>query len=421
MQSLLVKLDPLSPGHTVNDVGEILMREDYRRFLCLPVVDDGRPVGTISRDQLQSIYMMMFGRELHGRKSVASVMNPSPLVVEMQHSMDHVSQYIAANVRFPITEDFIITHDGEYAGVGHVVDLLRLTQQQLDRRNRDLATAYKRLQSSQTQLVQSEKMASLGQMVAGVAHEINTPLGYVKNNVNLARELLGQLQLQVAAYEGLITRLNSGEADEAEVEASLMAIGDLREQFGAGFAPEDLDNLFDDTLYGVEQISEIVLNLRDFSRLDQAPVDAVNLNQCIDSALLIARNVLKHKAEVIKECGTLPPVSCSPSQINQVLLNLLTNAAQAIEERGRILVRSYADEHYVHVLVQDTGKGIAKDDVKKIFDPFYTTKPIGQGTGLGLSIAYQIVRRHGGHIRVASQPGVGTKFCVSLPHKRTLN
>ncbi|MFZ5485123.1 MAG: ATP-binding protein [Pseudomonadota bacterium] len=421
MESLLVRVTPLTPRHTVNDVSELLLQQDYRRFLCLPVVDQGQPVGTVSRDELQTIFMKMYGRELHGRKPVVTVMNPKPLVVDIEQPLDRISQYIADNVRFPITEDFIITRENQYLGVGHVVDLLRSMQARLDHRNRELAKAYDRLKSSQTQLVQSEKMASLGQMVAGVAHEINTPLGYVKNNINLARDALSLMQTRLIAYESLLARLMSGEADEIELEAGLASIREMREEFESGFTREDVENLFDDTLYGVEQISEIVLNLRDFSRLDQAPVDNVNLNQCLDSALLIARNVLKHKAEIIKDYGNTPPVTCAPSQINQIFLNLLTNAAHAIDDKGRILVKTYSDERYVHAIVQDTGKGIPQENLKHIFDPFFTTKPIGQGTGLGLSIAYQIVRRHGGHIRVASQVGLGTKFCVSLPHRLKLN
>lgn len=411
----------MSPAHTVNDVSEILLRDDYRRFLCLPVVEAGRPIGSVSRDELQTIFMRMYGRELNGRKPVVRIMNPSPLVVDLAQPVDEVGQYITANVRFPITEDFIITRNGEYLGLGHVVDLIRLMQQRLNHRNEELALAYRQIKSSQVQLVQSEKMASLGQMVAGVAHEINTPLGYVKNNVILARDLISHIQVRLQAYEDLMLRLLSGEADESEVETMLETLGELREHFDASYPPEDVENLFDDTLHGVEQISEIVLNLRDFSRLDQAPVENVSLNQCLDSALLIARNVLKHKAQVIKEYGEIPQVTCSPSQINQVFLNLLTNAAHAIEKQGRILIKTHFDEHFVHATVQDTGRGIPEENLKKIFDPFFTTKPIGEGTGLGLSIAYKIVRSHGGHLRVASKVGVGTKFAVSLPLNRTLN
>ncbi len=412
---MLVPLAPLSPAQTVNEVGEILLDREYRRFLCLPVVDRGRPVGAISRDEVQSIFMKMYGRELNGRKPIFSVMNPRPLVVDMDQSLDQVGRYISANIRFPITEDFIITRNGEYVGVGHVVDLLGAMQSRLGRANSELTQACERLKSSRAQLVQSEKMASLGQMVAGVAHEINTPLGYVKNNVGLARDLLDQVGRRLAVCEALLARLVSGEADEAEVEASLAEIAELRENMGVEVASEDIAALFDDTQYGIDQISEIVLNLRDFSRLDQAPVDSVDLNQCFDSALLIARNAIKYKAKVIKQYGAIPKVRCSPSQINQIFLNLLTNAAHAIEGEGRIAVKTYADQRFVHVEVQDTGKGIAEEHLTRIFDPFFTTKPPGEGTGLGLSIAYQIARRHNGHLRVVSKLGLGTKFRLSLP------
>jgi two-component system NtrC family sensor kinase len=175
-------------------------------------------------------------------------------------------------------------------------------------------------------------MASLGQMVAGVAHEINTPLGYVRNNnLGLARGMFGQMQEMVRTYEGFLAMLMSGTADEESVRDRLAAVMAAKEAFDAGYSAEDVEVLFEDTDYGIGQISEIVLNLKNLSRLDQAPVDDVDLNECLDSALLIARNVLKHKAEVIKVYGRLPRVSCAPSQINQVFLNLLTNAAQAIE------------------------------------------------------------------------------------------
>ncbi len=415
LESLLVRVAPLTPAHTVNDVGDMLLRQDYRRFLCLPVVVEGRPIGSVSRDGLQGIFMSRYGRELKGRKSVVQIMNPRPLTVDLQQSADEVGQYITANIQFPITEDFIITRDGEYLGLGHVVDLIRTIQDRLDQRNQQLARAYQQLKSSQEQLVQSEKMASLGQLVAGVAHEINTPLGYVKNNVGLIRELITSLRSQLATYDDLLNHLLAGDADEAEVTRSLESLAEMRAYLQDGCSSEDLDGLFDDTLHGIDHIAEIVLNLRDFSRLDQAPVDEVSLNQCLDSALLIARNLLKHKAEVIKDYGDIPRVTCSPSQINQVFLNLLTNAAHAIESHGRIIIKTYADAQYVHATVQDSGCGIAEENLRKIFDPFFTTKPVGQGAGLGLSIAYRIVRNHGGYLRVASKVGVGTKFAVSLP------
>lgn len=368
---------------------------------------------------MQGIFLTRYGRELLGRKPVTAVMNRQPLVVDLDSDMETASHYITTHVRFPITEDFIFARDGAYIGIGHVVDLLRVMQGRLRRRNVEVARAYARLKSSQAQLVQSEKMASLGQMVAGVAHEINTPLGYVKNNIGLVRESFDRLHGRLSAYEALIDALAKGNADESDIEARLAGVASMRAE--ESDVPEDVASLFDDTLYGVEQIAEIVLNLRDFSRLDHAPVDHIDLNKSLDSVLLIARNILKHKAEIHKRYADIPPVSCSPSQINQVFLNLLTNAAQAIDSRGRILVKTEADARFVHVTVQDTGRGIDPEQLAKIFDPFYTTKPVGQGTGLGLTIAYQIVERHGGKIRVASRAGEGSKFCVSLPHEHGLN
>jgi signal transduction histidine kinase len=179
---------------------------------------------------------------------------------------------------------------------------------------------------------------------------------------------------------------------------------------------EDVEALFGDTLFGVDTIKELVINLRNFSRLDAAKVAEVSLNDCLDQTLVIANNVLKNKVEIIKRYGEIPPVPCSPSQINQVLLNMMSNAAQAIEhEQGKLLLKTEAEGTWVKVSIQDNGKGISPENLQKIFDPFFTTKPVGQGTGLGLSISYQIVQAHGGTIHAASVPGKGTKFVISLP------
>lgn len=420
MQSFIIPLEPLGPDDTVDEVSELLLQSRYERFLCLPIVDQNKPIGSISRSTLQKIYMRQFGRELYGKKSVTHVMNPEPLVVGVEYPIVEASQYITRHLRFPISEDFIMTRNGQYCGIGHVVDLLKAMDQQLADRNREVAAAYRRLKSSQAQLVQSEKMASLGQMVAGVAHEINTPLGYVKNNITLAQDMLQRMQTLLVAHESLLELLTGDEAaDEAMIHHQLATVTELRSHFYDSYQLEEIEPLFEDTLYGIEQISEIVVNLKNFSRLDQAAVDNVNLNQCIDSALLIAKNVLKHKVEIIKDYGTLPPISCSPSQLNQVFLNLLTNAAQAIAERGKITIKTYADAQYVYASIRDTGKGIAKDSLKKIFDPFFTTKPIGEGTGLGLSIVYKIIQDHQGSIGVASEVGVGTRFVIRLPQQKT--
>ncbi|OUD12398.1 ATP-binding protein [Thioflexithrix psekupsensis] len=292
-------------------------------------------------------------------------------------------------------------------------------EQRVAERTRELATAYKRLKSSQTQLVQSEKMASLGQMVAGVAHEINTPLGYVKNNVSMTQRLLKQAENLLQQYRELVELLLSGETDENTLQAKIAEVLELANEFFEEDTFAETDQLLKDTLYGIEQISELVVNLRNFSRLDQARIADVNMNENLDSVLTIAHNMLKHRVEVIKEYGELPPVSCSPSQLNQVFLNLITNASQAVTPgNGKVIIKTSADNDHVYVSIQDNGCGIPKEILNKIFDPFFTTKPVGEGTGLGLSISHQIVHQHGGKIKVASQQGKGTRFTVSLPRQR---
>lgn len=418
---LCVNIEPLKPHFKVVDVGDIFLDKNYDRFLSLPVVDEGRPIGTISRSHVQQIFMSRFGRELHGNKPIAGIMNPAPLIVSLDQPVEEASQYITRNISFPITEDFIVTNDDGYHGVGSVIDLIRALEGRLLNQNRSLAQAYEKLKASQAQLVQSEKMASLGQMVAGVAHEINTPLGYVKSNMEIARDAYQKMDALSNAYDMLFGMIQSPETDEAVLGEHLAELQNMRAELAEVFPRESMEGLFDDSLYGLQQISEIVVSLKDFSRLDRAPVDDVDLNQCIDAALRIGHNVIKHKAEVVREFGELPRVSCSPSQINQVFLNLLTNAAQAMEGYGRIKIRTFADERFIHAIVQDNGKGIPPESLEKIYDPFFTTKPVGQGTGLGLSIVFGIIKDHKGHIQVKSEVGKGTAFCVSLPIKRVVN
>ena len=272
-----------------------------------------------------------------------------------------------------------------------------------------------RLEKAQTQLVQQEKMASLGQMVAGVAHEINTPLGYVRNNVEMVRDVFTELSEAARQMHHLVELFADPEADEARLTTQIQTVTTQVGALGDGVL-DDTRSLFEDTLFGVDQIRDLVVNLRNFSRLDQARVAQISLNDCLDQTLMIANNVIKDCLAVVKRYGDVPAVSCSPSQINQVLLNLVTNAAQAVPDSGgKLLLKTEADGDWVHVSVQDNGKGIAPEHLAKIFDPFFTTKPVGQGTGLGLSISFQIVEAHGGRLQGAPKPGIGTRFVLSLP------
>lgn len=422
LERLLRPVAPLLPGISIADVADRLLTPEHKAFLSLPIVDgSGRPVGLVSRSTLQDIFMQRFGRDLRGRHPVEEVMNPAPLTVSLDTSLEEAAKQITAQLQYPITEDFILVDArGHYRGLGTVLDLLKAMEARIAQRNLVLRKALVELKESQTQLVQSEKMASLGQMVAGVAHELNTPLGYVQNNLQLLRELSAPLFDLAAAQATLADCLNDPQCDEARLAQALQTAEQARQDAAPELLAEDLAQLFDDTFYGLGQIAELVVGLKDFARLDRAISEEVDLNECIRSALLIARNNIKDKAETLLQLGELPRIPCAPSQINQVLLNLLNNAAQAIEGFGRIHIKTWAEAEAVFISLQDSGRGMPPAVLARIFDPFFTTKPVGQGTGLGLSISYKIIQDHGGQIRVASEPGRGTRFLIRLPRPQAL-
>jgi signal transduction histidine kinase len=298
--------------------------------------------------------------------------------------------------------------------------LLNAANEELERRvverTRELSEALRQLKESEVQLIQNEKMASLGQMVAGVVHEINTPLAYVKNSLGSVTGKLPDLTRLIAETEKLLEMLRSGAARPEDLADQFGLTDRLVAQLQAHHVTDDLQALAKDGLYGIAQISEIVANLKNFSRLDRSKVGSFNLNEGLDSALMLARHELRRHG-VKKNYGDIPPLTCSPSQINQVFLNLINNAAQAIDPGpGLITITTRReDDQHIAVEVADNGNGIPPEILPRIFDPFFTTKDVGKGTGLGLSIVYKIVEQHGGRISVASNPGVGTRFTVVLP------
>jgi two-component system NtrC family sensor kinase len=413
LRQLVMDAPGIPPHLLVSEVAGMFMDETHGKLLSLPVLDGDKPVGVISRARMQQVLFRQYGRELFGKKPITEIMNASPVVIESDMALNEASKTVTERLKFPVTEDFIITEGGRYVGMGAVMHLLNAMEAQLAAQTEDLTSAYKQLKASQLQLIQSEKMASLGQMVAGVAHEINTPLGYVKNNIEMMEMYFESNRVMVEASNALADVLLSPTSSEQELQERLAALAELRQN--PIDAADDVIKLFADTRFGVDQISELVQNLKNFSRLDRAAAADVDLNECLESAVLLARNVLKTRVEVVRQYGELPRISCMPSQLNQVFLNMLTNAAQAIEGSGRILLKTEAEDGWLKITVQDTGKGIPADVLPRVFDPFFTTKPVGQGTDLGLSISYQIVQQHGGDIRVTSQPGKGTRFTVRLP------
>lgn len=323
------------------------------------------------------------------------------------------------------------------AGVFFFVLRLRIKNQQLDRayvklseanenlegqvheRTKDLSKALKHVQEQETQLIQSEKMASLGQMIAGVAHEINTPLAYARSNARMVRSSLEELQAVISLQDRALSVLTAEEMTEEEAAMALGEAAAKRDEVNPVELAGDLDILLNDAGHGLTQIAELVASLKDFSRVDRSRHDFFNVNHGLDSALKIAHNQIKDHIEVVKDFGEVPEVECAPSQINQVFLNLITNAGQAIEGNGKITLHTRREGEGVRIRLIDTGSGMSDEVKAKIFEPFFTTKPVGQGTGLGLSIVFRIIEDHGGKIDVISAPGQGTEFSIYLPLRQT--
>jgi signal transduction histidine kinase len=290
-------------------------------------------------------------------------------------------------------------------------------------RTQELSGTLADLKESQVQLVQAEKMSSLGQLVAGISHEINTPLLYLANNAELIRERLEPLRDFIVACVNAFSIKSEDFADRAEYQAKFVgALRDvkviLRDQ-ELEAAIEEIQDLTRDSIAGLGELTEMAQSLKDFSRLDRAPIASFDVNAGIDKTLLIAKNIIKHKATVTKMYGEIPEIQCSPSQVNQVFLNIITNAAQAIENQGEIVIETklYDPEH-VAIRISDTGCGIPEENLSKIRDPFFTTKEVGTGTGLGLSIVDEIIRSHFGELQIESVVGKGSTFTVILPIKR---
>ncbi|MCK0511414.1 ATP-binding protein [Aromatoleum buckelii] len=264
----------------------------------------------------------------------------------------------------------------------------------------------RKLEEAQNQLLQSEKMASIGQLAAGVAHEINNPIAFVNSNLGTLQRYTNDMLKLLAAYEQL---------EETLAADKLRDLDELKKEVDAAYLSEDIASLLSESLDGLQRVKRIVQDLKDFSHVDRSEREWANLETGLESTLNVVWNELKYKAEVVKEYGNPPQIECFPSQINQVFMNLLINAAHAIDNRGRITLRTGHDAHNVWVEVKDTGKGIKPEHVGRIFEPFFTTKAVGKGTGLGLSLSYGIVHKHGGRIEVRSEVGTGSTFRVVLP------
>ncbi|KVH44861.1 histidine kinase [Burkholderia diffusa] len=289
------------------------------------------------------------------------------------------------------------------------IDERRAAQSRLEQEKDEQRRLLRALEETHVQLLQSEKLASIGQLAAGVAHEINNPIGFISANLNTLRTWVRSLLDVIAAHDAALAQLEPATRD---------ALTAMRGAADLDYLRDEIVTLIDESIDGAVRVRRIVQDLRDFSRPGSGEWSVVDIHAGLESTLNVVHNELKYKADIVREYGDVPQVECLPSQLNQVFMNLLVNAAQAIPVRGVITIRTSSDGEQVTIAISDTGTGMTPDVVRRIFDPFFTTKPVGQGTGLGLSVSHGIVERHRGAIDVTSEPGRGTTFCVRLPIRR---
>ncbi|MDO8650665.1 MAG: ATP-binding protein [Undibacterium sp.] len=294
--------------------------------------------------------------------------------------------------------------------VGSLTDITQRKQMEsaLQKKGEEQQALIGKLQEAQEQLVQSEKMASVGQLAAGIAHEINNPVGFVNSNMGTLKTYVATLFDVLDQYDGLVKKFPEGH----EVTKRF---ADIRKKADIEFLKDDVADLVNESMDGLKRVKDIVQSLKDFSHVGETELLEADIHLGIDTTLNIVMNEIKYKATIVKEYGQLPLVKCLISQLNQVFMNLLVNASHAIKDTGVITVSTGCNDAWIWIKISDTGAGIPPENLHRIFEPFFTTKPVGSGTGLGLSLSYGIVKKHGGRIDVESEVGKGTSFTIHIP------
>jgi|WetSurMetagenome_2_1015567.scaffolds.fasta_scaffold09229_3 two-component system, NtrC family, sensor kinase len=268
------------------------------------------------------------------------------------------------------------------------------------------------------QLLQSDKMASIGQLAAGVAHEINNPTGFISSNLVTLNDYQKDLTSVIEQYRELVGEVRGIKRDinpGLQLDKKINQILELEEKIDIDFLLDDVPKLVSESIEGTKRIKQIVLDLKDFAHPGENELKYSDINKNLDSTLNVVWNEIKYKAVVNKDYGELPLIKCYPQQLNQVFMNILVNAAQSIRKDGMIKIATLAENGHVRVTISDTGCGIPAENIPKVFDPFFTTKEVGKGTGLGLNVAYKIIKKHNGSIIVESKVGEGTVFTISVP------
>jgi signal transduction histidine kinase len=397
-------------GNWKNDQFQLSFDEkDIARFLETPLIklpgeDEHSPEFAETNPQLLlplTRKEKLFALLLLGRRQDGKDFHPEDL---------GVLQILAGQAAIAIENNLYIEESKKLIQKLTEAEIREHYVKELEEANRILEQLYKELQQTQTQLIQSEKMGALGQLVAGVAHELNNPISFVYANMK-------ELQHYSAAVTDLLELLTENIACKDFQDKLQEKLAELDQEYDLEFIRKDMDNLIGESLAGSQRVKDVVQNLRNFSRLDEAEYKAVDLHEGLESTLILLNHEIKNRIELHKKYGQLPKVFCNPGHINQVFMNLLHNATQAIENKGDIWITTRQVDHRVEIEIRDNGKGIPENIQNKIFDPFFTTKTVGKGTGLGLSISYSIIEKHGGEILLESEEGKGTTFTVILPVK----
>jgi signal transduction histidine kinase len=348
--------------------------------------------------QANIIFPIIHDKTLHGVLILATSKHDYKLItedIELFRSLTNQIAFTLENNAYIRKSNEVVKNLTESNVREEYLKRLEASNATLDTKNKQLQDLYDELKNTQSQLIQSEKMSSLGQLVAGISHELNNPIGFIYSNSN-------QLQKYIKRVEQVLQDSKNNNQEFIENVKDVLP---------------DVKGLIEDTISGSKIVKELVDNLRRFSHLDQAKRQNVDIHEGIESSLKILHSQIKNKIKVHKNFRTDLKVECNPGQINQVLLNILSNATQAIKNSGNIWIDTGIENDYLFIKIKDDGQGIEKDNLEKIFDPFFTTKPIGEGTGLGLSISYSIIKNHSGTIMVDSEVNKGSTFSIKLPFK----
>ena len=359
-------------------------------------------------DTTSSHFMEGFISDINARKLAENELKHEHDLLEKNVEIRTKELFIANQELSAMNEEFIAMNDE-----------LNATNDKLRDSNKNLENAYVELKNAQQQILQQEKMASVGQLAAGVAHEINNPMGFIISNLDSMQKYSDKIFRYITAQEEIIQQLIQPDCNQSKnIRASLLIdnLNATKKASKIEYILQDTGDLLKETMDGAIRVKNIVKDLKGFVRSD-AESSLANINEGIESTINIIWNEIKYKASLTKDLGKIPLIRCYPGQLNQVFMNILVNAAQAIDDQGEIHVKTWADPEYVFVSIADTGNGIPAEILSRIFEPFFTTKGVGKGTGLGLSISYDIIKKHDGYITVVSESGKGTTFTIKLPAK----